>query len=61
MAREWYLRDQDRVWGPFTGAELKVCSVHRKSWKLRDFVGVETDVEQRLAQTIGILVLFFWV
>ena len=35
--------------------------VHRKVWRMRDFVSVETGVEPRIADTIGCLVLlFFW-
>lgn len=35
--------------------------VHRKVWKMRDFVGVETGVEPRIADTLGCFVLiFFW-
>ena len=35
--------------------------VHKKIWKMRDFVSVETGVESRIADTIGCMVLiFFW-
>ncbi len=34
--------------------------VHRKAWKLRDFISVETGMEPRIADTIGCLVLFFF-
>jgi hypothetical protein len=34
--------------------------VYKKVWKLRDFVGVETGVEPRIADTIGCLVFIFW-
>lgn len=34
---------------------------HKKVWKLRDFVGVEAEVEQRITDQFGCLVLiFFW-
>jgi hypothetical protein len=35
--------------------------VHTKRWKLRDFSAVETDIERRITETFGLLVLFFWV
>lgn len=35
--------------------------VYKKRWKLRDFTAVETEMEQRLTETFGLLVLFFWV
>lgn len=34
---------------------------HRKRWKLREFTAVETEMEQRITETFGLLVLFFWV
>ena len=34
--------------------------VHRKVWKLRDFVSVETGTEPRITDTIGCFVLFFF-
>ena len=35
--------------------------VHKKVWRLRDFLSVETGVEPRIADTIGCFVLlFFW-
>ena len=37
--------------------------VHKKTWRLRDFISVETDMEPRIADTIGCLVLvvfFIW-
>ncbi len=35
--------------------------VHKKAWRLTDFVSVETGTEPRITDTIGILVLvFFW-
>lgn len=35
--------------------------VHKKAWRLRDFVGVEAGREPRITETVGCLVLiFFW-
>jgi hypothetical protein len=34
--------------------------VHKKRWPLSEFVRIETDIEQRIVQSWGILVLFFW-
>lgn len=33
---------------------------HKTIWKLRDFTAVETDVEPRIADKIGILIFFFF-
>ena len=30
---------------------------HNKVWRLRDFVSVEADVESRITQTVGCLIL----
>lgn len=34
--------------------------VHRKTYQLRDFVSVETDVETRITQFVGCLILFIF-
>lgn len=35
-------------------------AVHTQRWRLRDFVRIETDREQRITSSFGCLVLFFW-
>lgn len=34
--------------------------VHRKVWKFRDFISVETAMEPRIVDSIGCFVLLFW-